>query len=117
MAYAVMARSSGVDGVGVAPVTLPMLPRGVDGVDYLGGHVAARHPGVMAARTRRRRRPRRVPGAAAFTRGKERGTDQAAEPAFHWAQSMFQPLRPLSGLMVLSGEFFTMTTSPMSELS
>ena len=30
---------------------------------------------------------------------------------------MFQPLRPLSGAMVLSLEFFTMTTSPIIELS
>lgn len=42
---------------------------------------------------------------------------QAAEPAFQSAQLMFQPLRPLSGLIVLSGELTTVTTSPMSELS
>ncbi len=69
-------------------------------------------------------------GAAAFGRGRggaERGgpgpgqgdrwVDQAWEPAVHSAQLMFQPLRPLSGVIVLSGEFLTMTTSPMSELS
>lgn len=69
-------------------------------------------------------------GAAAFGRGQgwcgerepvagkgDRWVDQAWEPAVHSAQLMFQPLRPLSGVIVLSGEFLTMTTSPMSELS
>ncbi len=46
-----------------------------------------------------------------------RWVDQAWEPAVHSAQLMFQPLRPLSGVIVLSGEFLTMTTSPTSELS
>lgn len=40
-----------------------------------------------------------------------------ALPATHWFQSMFQPLRPLSGETVLSLEFFTTTTSPIWELS
>ncbi len=71
-----------------------------------------------------------VSGAAAFGRGRggaEKGNrrtgrggrwvDQAWEPAVHSAQFMFQPLRPLSGVIVLSGEFLTMTTSPTIELS
>lgn len=41
---------------------------------------------------------------------------QTAEPAFQSAQFMFQPLRPLSGAIVLSPVFSTTTTSPMSEL-
>lgn len=40
---------------------------------------------------------------------------QTAEPAFQSAQDMFQPLRPLSGWISLSGEPFTTTTSPMRE--
>lgn len=40
---------------------------------------------------------------------------QTAEPAFHWAQLMFQPLRPLSGETVLSPVFETTTTSPTIE--
>ena len=32
------------------------------------------------------------------------------------AHGMFQPLRPFSGWIVLSSEFFTTTTSPMREL-
>ncbi len=35
----------------------------------------------------------------------------------HSDQAMFQPLRPLSGWITLSFEFFTTTTSPISELS
>lgn len=42
---------------------------------------------------------------------------QPALPAVHSAHDMFQPLSPLSGATVLSGEFFTTTTSPISELS
>lgn len=42
---------------------------------------------------------------------------QTALPAVHWLQDMFQPFRPLSGAMVLSGEPLTVTTSPMRELS
>ncbi len=38
-----------------------------------------------------------------------------ALPATHSFQFMFQPLRPLSGLMVLSGELTMWTTSPISE--
>lgn len=62
------------------------------------------------------------PGTAASVRGSGRagngraGSGQAWEPAVHSAQLMFQPLRPLSGVMVLSGEFLTMTTSPTREL-
>lgn len=35
--------------------------------------------------------------------------------AFHFSQSMFQPLSPLSGWMVLSLDFLISTTSPMME--
>lgn len=45
------------------------------------------------------------------------GWAQAALPAVHWLHDMFQPLRPLSGAMVVSGECLTVTTSPTSELS
>ncbi|ROQ82368.1 hypothetical protein EDD95_1980 [Streptomyces sp. CEV 2-1] len=48
--------------------------------------------------------------------GARRTSGQAAG-ACHWAQLMFQPLSPLSGWIVLSGEFFMMTTSPIMELS
>ena len=42
---------------------------------------------------------------------------QTALPAVHSLHGMFQPLSPLSGATVLSGEFLTITTSPMRELS
>lgn len=42
---------------------------------------------------------------------------QPALPAVHSAHDMFHPFSPLSGATVLSGEFFTITTSPISELS
>src|SRR5690606_38933720 len=42
---------------------------------------------------------------------------QTALPATHAPHPMFQPMRPLSGATVLSGEFFTPTTSPTRELS
>ncbi|MFE7571302.1 hypothetical protein ACFU76_30820, partial [Streptomyces sp. NPDC057539] len=37
------------------------------------------------------------------------------QSTFYSDQDMFQPLRPLSGAICLSFEFFTITTSPMSE--
>ena len=55
----------------------------------------------------------RPPRAAAF-RDPGRAA-QAAEPAFHWAQSMFQSLKPLSGETVLSPVLETTTTSPTIE--
>lgn len=41
---------------------------------------------------------------------------QTAEPAFHCAQSMFQPFKPLSGDTVLSPVLEMTTTSPTIEL-
>lgn len=45
------------------------------------------------------------------------GESPAADYFVHSAQGMFQPLRPLSGAMFLSLEFFTITTSPMIDRS
>lgn len=45
------------------------------------------------------------------------GAAQRAEPAFQADQFMFQPLRPLSGAIVLSLEFLTITTSPIIDWS
>ncbi len=102
-----------------------MLPGGAETVDYLGGH--ARGP---AGPGHAEGGGPGGSGAAAFGRGRggaekgdrrtgrgAGGVGQAWEPAVHSAQLMFQPLRPLSGVIVLSGEFLTMTTSPTIELS
>ncbi len=105
-----------------------MLPGGAASVDYLGGHArgAGRgRPGPdtpkAAARGFRGRRLRAGTGwcgeGGPADREGSRWVDQAWEPAVHSAQLMFQPLRPLSGVIVLSGEFLTMTTSPTIELS
>ncbi len=88
-----------------------MLPGRAEGVDYPGGHAWPANaegggPGVF--------RGRRLRAGTGVVR---RSGGQAWEPAVHSAQLMFQPLRPLSGVMVLSGEFWTMTTSPTIELS
>ncbi len=110
-----------------------MLPGGAETVDYLGGHAGG--SGQDRSRPERDTPKAAVPGApgpppsggdgggagGAGKRNRRTGkgsrwADQAWEPAVHSAQLMFQPLRPLSGVIVLSGEFLTMTTSPMSEL-
>jgi hypothetical protein len=59
----------------------------------------------------------RVPGLFPGCVPDARVYAQTALPATHSAHDMFQPLSPLSGATVLSGEFFTITTSPRSELS
>lgn len=103
-----------------------MLPGGAAAVDYPGGHARGRgRPGpdtpkaaVPGFRGRRLRAGTGWCGERGPAAGKgDRWVDQAWEPAVHSAQLMFQPLRPLSGVIVLSGEFLTMTTSPTIELS
>lgn len=100
-------------------VTPPMLPGGAVRVDYPGGHAPARTgpDAPKAAAPGLRGRRLRAGTGVVRGRGPAYRADQAWEPAVHSAQLMFQPLRPLSGVIVLSGEFFTMTTSPTSELS
>ncbi len=63
---------------------------------------------------RNQRAARQVPARPAVTL-QRRG--QTRLPAVHALQDMFQPFSPLSGETVLSGEFFTTTTSPTRELS
>jgi hypothetical protein len=46
---------------------------------------------------------------------KIRRNGYSALPAFQAVHDMFQPLRPLSGAIVLSWEFFTTTRSPTCE--
>ncbi len=56
------------------------------------------------------------PGAVGHSTGPARARREGTY-AVHSDQSMFQPLRPLSGWITLSLEFLTTTTSPISELS
>lgn len=106
-----------------------MLPGGAENVDYLKGHAEAVRDGACRAPDTPKAAVPGLPGRrlragtgvvrrrGPADREGDRWVDQAWEPAVHSAQLMFQPLRPLSGVIVLSGEFLTMTTSPMSELS
>ena len=59
----------------------------------------------------------RVRSSHTARRNASKPLGQRALPAVQALHAMFQPLRPLSGATVLSGEFLTVTTSPTSELS